>query len=184
MVEDGRTRRPLRAEARPPTADGAIFPVMTDTSGPAELAEQIAAARDRLLAFAAGCTDEVWHSTPLASQGDFRPVGVIVDHVAHAYEYMAGWMQEILAGATPAVDVALVDRLNAAHSGTASHLTQAGAMEHLTRSGDEIIALITGLAGTDLEAGGGRVRRFAEIAARHPDTHRTDIEEALRGSAV
>jgi hypothetical protein len=156
---------------------------MTDASGPAELAEQIAAARDRLLAFAAGCTDEVWHSTPLASQGDYRTVGIIVDHVAHAYEYMGGWMREILAGATPAVDVALVDRLNAAHSGAAGHLTQAGAMEHLTRSGDEIIALIAGLAGTDLDAGGGRVRRFAEIAVRHPDTHRADLEQALDGAS-
>jgi DinB superfamily len=160
------------------------IPVMTDASSPAELAELVAAARDRLLAFAASCTDEVWLSTPLAGHGDHRPAGVIVDHVANAYEYMAGWMREILAGATPAVDVALVDRLNAAHAGTASHLTQAGAMEHLTRSGDDIIALIAGLAETDLEAGGGRVRRFAEIAARHPDTHRADIEEAMRGSAV
>jgi hypothetical protein len=153
---------------------------MTDASG---LAEQIAEARDRLLAFAAGSTDEVWQSTPLASQGDYRTVGVIVDHVAHAYEYMSSWMREILDGATPAVDVALVDRLNAAHSGAASHLTQAGAMEHLTRSGDEIIALIAGLTDTDLDAGGGRVRRFAEIAARHPDTHRADLEQALDGAA-
>lgn len=156
---------------------------MNDASGPAELAEEIAAARNRLLAFAAGCTDETWRSTPLASQGDYRTVGVIVDHVAHAYEYMGGWMREILAGATPAVDVALVDRLNGAHSGTASHLTQAGAMEHLTRSGDEMIALIAGLTGTDLDAGGSRVRRFAEIAARHPDTHRADLEQALNSAA-
>jgi hypothetical protein len=157
---------------------------MTDEYSPAELAGQVAAARDRLLAFAATCTDEVWHSTPLAPQGDYRPVGVIVDHVAHAYEYMGGWMREILAGAAPAVDVALVDRLNAAHSSAAAHLTQAGSMEHLTRSGDEIIALIAGLTGADLEAAGGRIRRFAEIAARHPDTHRADLEKALHGSAV
>jgi hypothetical protein len=80
------------------------------------------------------------------------------------------------------VDVALVDRLNGAHAGDAEHLTQAGAMEHLSRSGDELIAVVSALTAVDLEAGGGRVRRFAEIAARHPDMHRTDIEEALGDS--
>ena len=152
---------------------------MTDERGPAEHAELIAAARDRMLAFAAACTDDTWHAIPLAGHGDHRTVGVIVDHVAHAYDYMGGWVREILAGNAPQVDVALVDRLNAAHSAEAGNLTQAGAMDHLTRSGDELIALIAGLSAGDLEAGGGRIRRFAEIAARHPDTHRTDIEEAL-----
>jgi len=145
-----------------------------------EHAAQIAAARDRLLTFAAACTDEIWHATPLAVHGDHRTIGIIVDHVAHGYEYMGGWMREILAGRTPEVDGALVDRLNAAHAASAGHLTQAGAMEHLTRSGDELIGLVAGLGEADLNAGAGRVRRFAEIAARHSDTHRTDIEDALR----
>ena len=155
---------------------------MAEALSPAEHAEHIAAARDGLLAFAAACTDEVWHATPLAAHGDDRTVGIIVDHVAHAYEYMGGWMREILAGGTPQVDVALVDRLNAAHTAGAGHLTQAGAMEHLTRSGDELIGLVAGLSEADLDAGAGRVRRFAEIAARHPDAHRADIEEALRAA--
>lgn len=158
------------------------IPVMTDAHSPAEHAALIAAARDRLLAFAAACTDDTWHARPLAGHGDHRMVGVIVDHVADAYDYMGAWVRELLAGNTPPVDVALVDRLNAAHASESAHLTQAGAMEHLTRSGDELIALVSALTGEDLEAGGGRVRRFAEIAARHPDTHRTDIEEALGDS--
>jgi DinB superfamily len=156
---------------------------MTDAPSPAEHAELIAAARDRLVAFAAACTDGIWLARPLAGHGDHRPVGVIVDHVAHAYEYTGGWIREILAGGRPAVDVALVDRLNAAHASQAGHLTQAGAMEHLTRSGDELIALVSALSANELEAGGRRVRRFAEIAARHPDMHRTDIGEALADSA-
>jgi DinB superfamily len=152
---------------------------MAEALSPAEHAARIAAGRDRLLAFAATCTDEVWHATPLAAHGDHRTVGAIVDHIGHSYEYMGSWMREILAGGTPQVDVALVDRLNAAHAASAGHLTQAGAMEHLTRSGDELIGLVAGLAEADLDAGAGRVRRFAEILARHPDTHRADIEEAL-----
>jgi hypothetical protein len=157
---------------------------MAEGLSPPEHAAQIAAARDRLLAFAATCTDEVWHATPLAAQGDHRAVGIIVDHVAHAYDYMGGWMRDILAGGSPQVDVALVDRLNAAHSASAGHLTQAGAMEHLTRSGDDVIGLVAGLAAADLDAGGGRVRRFAEIMARHPDTHRADIEAALQADVT
>jgi DinB family protein len=157
---------------------------MADRLSPAEHAAQIAVARDRMLAFAATCTDEVWHATPLAAHGDYRPVGIIVDHVAHAYDYMGGWMREILAGDSPQVDVALVDRLNAAHTATAGHLTQAGAMEHLTRSGDDLIGLLAGLAEADLDAGAGRIRRFAEIAARHPDAHLADIEDALRSAAA
>jgi hypothetical protein len=160
----------------------AIFPVMTDARTPAEHADQIAAARDRLLAFAAGCTDDDWSARPLAARGDARTVGMVVDHVADAYDYMGGWIREILAGQSPAVDVALVDRLNAAHAIEACRLTQAGAMEHLRRNGDAMIALIAGLADSNLDASGGRVRRFAEIAARHPDTHRTDIEDAIRAA--
>jgi DinB superfamily len=153
---------------------------MSDTYNPAQHAEQIAASRDRLMAFAAACTEEDWRSRPLAAQGDRRPVGVIVDHVAHAYEYMGGWIRQIISGDNPQVDVALVDRLNAVHASEAEQLTQAGATEHLRRSGDEVIALISGLADSELDLGGGQVRRFAEIATRHPDSHRTDLEDALR----
>jgi hypothetical protein len=152
---------------------------MTDATSPAEHAERIAAARDRLLAFAAACSDEAWHSRPLTGRGDSRTVGVIVDHVADAYEYMSDWMRQILAGESPEVDVALVDRLNAGHAIQAGQLTQAQVAEHLQRGGDVMISLVSGLADSDLESGGGRIRRFAEIAARHPDTHRTDIEDTL-----
>jgi len=169
--------------ALPAVARAAIWrryiPQMTDALSSAEHAELIAAARDRLLAFAAACTDDTWARRPLAAHGDHRAVGVIVDHVAHAYDYMTGWVREMLAGHTPAVDGALVDRLNAEHAADSVHLTQAGAMEHLTRSGDELIALISTLTQADLDVGGGRVRRFAEISARHPDAHRTDLEDAL-----
>ncbi len=153
---------------------------MTDATSPAEHADKIAAARDRLLAFAAACSDESWQSRPLTGRGDRRAVGVIVDHVADAYEYMSDWMGQILAGVSPEVDVALVDRLNAGHAIQAGRLTQAEVAEHLRRSGDVMISLVSGLADSELESGGGRIRRFAEIAARHPDTHRTDIEDALR----
>jgi DinB superfamily len=152
---------------------------MTEAHNPAELAGQIAAARDRLLAFAAACADERWHAEPLAAQGDPRAVGIIVDHVADAYDYVMKWLREIVAGQNPQVDPAMVDRLNADHAAAAGHLTQAGAMEHLTRSGDELVAFVSRLSAADLDLGDGRVRRLAEICVRHADNHRGDLEQAL-----
>ena len=104
---------------------------------------------------------------------------MIVDHVADAYEYLGNWIRLIVTGDSPAVNPELVDALNAAHAATAGNLTQAGAMQHLQTSGDVLIAMISDLTATDLDAGEGRVRRLAEIAARHADDHRTDIEAAL-----
>ena len=53
-------------------------------------------------------------------------------------------------------------------------------MEHLRASGDAIVALVGELADSDLDLADGRVRRLAEIAARHADDHRAAIEAALR----
>ena len=152
---------------------------MTAAPTPAEHAAAIAAALDRMLAFVMACPDQDWQARPLRGLGDPRPVSVIADHVAHSYEYLGGWVRELAAGAEPEVDVAVVDRLNADHAGQAGLVTQAEAAEHLRRSGDAFIATIRGLAPADLERGDGRIRRFAEIAASHPDTHRSEIETAL-----
>jgi hypothetical protein len=58
-------------------------------------------------------------------------------------------------------------------------VSRAKATEHLRRSGDAISRLVAGLGVADLAAGDGRIRRLAQIAARHADDHRTDIEAAL-----
>ncbi len=152
---------------------------MTDLRTPAEHAAQIGAARDRLVEFVLACPDDVWRARPLADRGDRRPTGVIADHVAHAYEYMGGFIGQLLSGVDPQLDVAMIDRLNAEHAALAAGTTQQAVAEHLTASGDELIALVSGLTAADLEAAGGKVRRLAEICARHPDTHRTELEEAI-----
>jgi hypothetical protein len=148
-----------------------------DVRSPAEYAAEIDAARDRLIAFAAGCTPEQWRAAPL--QGDPRPVGVIVDHVAHAYEYLGGWVRQILAGEAVAVDGATVDALNAEHAAAAGAVTPDEAVEHLRRSGADFSGLVAGCSAAGLQAGGGRVERFAQIAIRHPDDHRAEIESAF-----
>jgi hypothetical protein len=148
-----------------------------DVRSPAEYAAEIDAARDRLIAFAASCPPEQWQAAPL--EGDPRPVGVIVDHVAHAYEYMGGWMRRILAGEDVAVDGATVDALNAEHAAAAAAVTPDEAIEHLRRSGAVFRDMVAGCSAAGLEAGGGRVARFAQIAIRHPDDHRAEIQAAL-----
>ena len=148
-----------------------------DMRSPAHYAAEIDAARERLIAFAGGCTDVQWDAAPL--DGDPRPVGVVVDHVAHSYEYLAGWMRDILAGRPVDVNSQVVDTLNAEHAAAAGAVTRAGVIEHLRRSGTAISQLVAGCTAADLQAGDGRVERFAQIAIRHADNHRTEIETAL-----
>jgi hypothetical protein len=148
-----------------------------DTRSPAELAADIDAARERLAGFVSSCTDADWRSAPL--DGDPRPVGVVVDHVADAYEYLAGWIRQLVAGQPVDVDNEVVDALNAEHARTAGSVTRAETAGHLRRSGADIAALVAGLSAADLAAGDGRVRRFAQVAIRHADDHRSEIEAAL-----
>ena len=144
---------------------------------PAQYAADIDAARDRLVAFVESCTAEQWNAAPL--QGDPRPAGVVADHVADAYEYLAGWIGDLLAGGSPEVTADVVDGLNAEHAAGAGSLTPAQVASHLKTSGDALINLIKNLKPAQLELGGGRVARFAVIAARHADSHRDEIEAAL-----
>jgi DinB superfamily len=148
-----------------------------DEQDPAAYAADIEAARDRLIAFAIGCSEQEWRAAPL--DGDPRPVAVVVDHVADSYEYLAGWIRQLVAGQPVEVTEEIVDDLNADHAAQAAAVSQADAADHLRRSGAAISALIAGLSSGDLSAGDGRVRRFAQIAIRHADNHRTDIETAL-----
>jgi hypothetical protein len=147
-----------------------------DARSPAQYAAAIDAAMERLVAFAAGCPPEQWRATPL--DGDPRPVGVIVDHVAHACDYMGGWVRRILAGEDVAVNATTVDALNAEHAAAAAP-TPDEAIKHLRASGAAFGGLVAGCSAADLQAAGGRVERFAQIGIRHPDDHRTELEAAL-----
>jgi uncharacterized damage-inducible protein DinB len=150
---------------------------MTKEMTPAEHARSIDDARQRLISFVEQCPNAEWHSAPV--DGDPRAVGVIADHVAHAYEYLAGWISDIVAGEPVDVTAEIVDDLNARHAGDAGAMTPAEVALHLNESGDKLIQLISGLELAQLDLDGGRVRRFAQIAARHADSHRTEIETAL-----
>jgi DinB superfamily len=148
-----------------------------DARSPAQYASEIDEARERLVAFVGGCSAEQWSAAPL--DGDPRPVGVVVDHVAHAYEYLAGWMRQILDGQTVTVSSDVVDALNAEHAVRAAAVTKAEAIEHLRRSGTAISQLVAGCSAEDLRVGEGRVERLAQIAIRHADDHCAEIEAGL-----
>ena len=148
-----------------------------DEQDPAAYAADIDAAGERMIGFVNGCSDEEWGSAPL--DGDPRPVAVVVDHVAHAYEYLAGWISQLVAGQPVEVNSGVVDSLNAQHARDATAVSKTEATEHLRRSGEAISVLVAGLSPADLAAGDGRARRLAQIAARHADDHRADIEAAL-----
>jgi DinB family protein len=151
--------------------------VADEARDPAACAADIDAARERMIAFVGSCTEQEWRAAPL--DGDPRPVAVVVDHVADAYEYLAGWMRQIVAGQQVEVNSDTVDALNARHALAAAAITRADATDHLRRSGTAISGLVAGLSAVDLAAGDGRVQRLAQIAARHADDHRAEIEAAL-----
>jgi hypothetical protein len=87
-------------------------------------------------------------------------------------------VQRILAGEDVAVNAATVDALNAEHAVTAA-TTPDEAIRHLRSSGAAFGGLVAGCSAADLQAGGGRVERFAQIGIRHPDEHRAELEAAL-----
>jgi DinB superfamily len=150
---------------------------MKENQRPAHHATSIDEARQRMIRFVRQCTDGDWRAAPI--DGDPRPVGVIADHVAHAYEYLAGFIADLVEGKPVELNAGVVDELNAEHAGEASTVTPAHVIGHLRSSGDALISLVAGLEPAQLDLDDGRVRRLAIIAARHADDHRTQIEQAL-----
>ena len=89
-----------------------------DARDPTAHAADIDAARERLISFISSCGNEEWRAAPL--DGDPRPVAVVVDHVAHAYEYLAGWISQLVAGQPAEVNSEIVDALNAQYARAAA----------------------------------------------------------------
>ncbi len=149
-------------------------------SDAAALTRQVVAARQRLIEFVDRCPPGLWISSPLAD-GDPRPVAVIVDHVADAYEYLGSFVSSLARGEPVEVSPDIVDGLNARHAGAGPAPTPEQAVAHLVRSGDRFVGLVRSLPPEQITGGGGGVTiaRFAEIAALHADSHRTELEVDL-----
>ena len=155
---------------------------MTDDQSPAALARSIDEARQRFVSFVQHRTDGEWRSCPL--DGDPRPVGVIADHVAHAYEYLAGWIASLASGEQVEVSSELVDELNAEHAGDAEGVT----LLPLEELAEDDAAAIAGLAFPAAGRGGVQIRlhdkSFAlEALARHFGLYDQAAPEADSGGA-
>ena len=155
---------------------------MSEIPPAAETASAIAAARDRMVAFAQNCSEERWQDAVLNGTGDPRAVGVVVDHVAHAYEYLGAFIRDIVRGAAPRIDNDVIDRVNADHADRAGDVSRESAIAHLSRSGDALVELVNSLTADQLQLMDGRVHRLAQIAVLHADNHRADLEAALAGA--
>jgi hypothetical protein len=147
-----------------------------------EQATEVVAARARLIGFVGRCRDEQWTARPLAV-ADPRAVGVIVDHVADADadEYLGSFVTKLARNEHVDVSPEIVDELNAHHASAMSSPSPEQVIAHLMRSGDAFVALVEPLDAHQLSKGDGGVTiaRFAAIAARHADSHRTELEVAL-----
>lgn len=150
--------------------------------GAAELADAVIRARDGLVARARRISPDQWHARPL--EGDDRPVGVVVDHVADSYGYLGRFVRQLLAGEALDLSTEIIDALNARHAAEATAATAESAIARLQENGDAFAALIRPLDEADLDRGDGRVRGFAFIATRHADNHGAEIEAALAATGV
>ncbi len=152
---------------------------------PAEAVSAIVEARARLIEFVEGSDEAEWTACPLG-EGDPRPLAVIADHVADAYEYIGDLISEVVAGRDPGVTAETIDGLNAEHAEAAGaalaagELTAAEVVGHLMRSGDTLVAMLAAFGPEQLEI--ERVALFVAISSRHADNHRSDMEQALAGA--
>jgi hypothetical protein len=139
--------------------------------------DAIRQARDRLVEFVERCDDDQWRSSPM--EDDDRPTCVVVDHVAHAYDYIGGWLGALIDGNEVEVTPEIVDGLNAEHAKSSGVPTPAEVIGRLLSSGNALIALVGRMGPDEMRIGDGRVARLAGVAARHADGHRNELEVAL-----
>jgi len=145
---------------------------------PGALAAAVVEARRRLLRFVERCSDEQWSSMPLGD-ADPRTVGTIVDHVADAYDYLGAWIDRLRRGEPAEVNRTVVDEFNARHAAATPAPSRPDVAAHLARSGDTVVALISSLSPEQPDGDDTPVVRLAHIAARHADSHRTELEAVL-----
>jgi len=152
---------------------------VTVSPTPGDYAADIERARDELVEVARRCPEATW-GQPLSDE-DPRSVGVVVDHVADAYDYIGDFIRQLTSGGSPQLDGDVIDALNLDHATRAGGVSLEEAVAHLSEKGDAVVQLVAGLSAGDLAAGDGRVARLAGIAARHADNHRAEIEAATAG---
>ena len=146
---------------------------VADDAGPEQYADAIRAARDELVAWVGRCSEERWARA--VSEGDPRPVAIVVDHVADAYGYLGRFVTTLLMGEPLEVSTQIVDSLNEEHRKRAVGVTRREAGAHLVAAGDSFAELVAGIDPREF-AGNARLARFAEIGIRHAQDHLAEVE--------
>lgn len=153
------------------------------------LAERILAGANALAAYAEGLGDEAW-STPVA--GDGRPVGVVVHHVASAYQIEVDLAEAIASGnAIEGVTWDAVHQMNAQHAAANSEVSKAEALELLrsnaATAAERVRAMtddqLDSAAPVSLNANAPLTAQFfiEDHALRHSFHHLARIQETLGG---
>ncbi len=161
------------------------------------LRDFLRAQRESVLAIVEGLDEEDWHR-PVVPTG-WTPAG-LVEHLGGAEWH---WFQGVVAGKQPELpadvdeDRPPYDRLTVVFTtdepstevvafyrdqceqSEAVLATRSEVAEHLVQSGDEIAALVAGLTDEQLALFDGRIALLAAIAARHANSHRSEVAAAI-----
>lgn len=115
------------------------------------LAARIEEGADTLAAFVETLTDAEW-TTPVSSNGDRRPIGVIVHHVASMYPIEID-VARVIASGKPVTEVTwqAVANINAAHARENAAVTKAAALELLRKNSREAAVAVRAMTDEELD---------------------------------
>ena len=153
------------------------------------LAARIEEGADTLAAFAETLSDAEW-MTPVSSNGDRRPIGVVVHHVASMYPIEID-LARVVAGGKAVAEVTwqAVATINAAHARENARVTKLEALELLRKNSREAAAVVRAMTDEELDQaapfslshGAPMTTQFVveDHALRHPWHHLARIRAAL-----
>ena len=115
------------------------------------LAARIEEGANTLAAFAEKLTDAEW-ATPVSNNGDRRPIGIIVHHVASMYPIEIDVARVVASGkAVTEVTWQVVANINAAHARENAAVTKAAALELLRKNSREAAAAVRAMTDEELD---------------------------------
>jgi hypothetical protein len=154
------------------------------------LAQRLAAANDELVALVEQLTDLQWRAVTAA---EHWPIGVVADHVAHAYPSLGQTVATIAAGGLVETTWALLDEANARHAAAFGDRGKTETLSALRRNGAQLVALLRDLSDTQL-AVSGQVPLLGEqpvsvdqvierLVLPHTEVHLEHIRQTISGEA-
>jgi hypothetical protein len=154
-----------------------------------ELAQRFAESNDAFCSFIAAIPAAQWDQ--VVGEGELRTVGMVAQHVAYSYGFLARYYGAIADGQPlPALAPAEGSAVNARVAEEAAGMTQAAVLAELRSAATTATAWIRGLSDAQLEQQGEYLvgvgmlpveRWIAGGYVGHPQAHLKDIRTALGG---